>query len=68
MEMRIRYITRSRFTRCGWARKPIYFAEFTWMLPGRAGQYRKLHKTLSRKEVIALLGEDLEVGDIVRLT
>ncbi len=63
--MKMRYITRSRHTRCAWARKPIYFAEWTWILPGRASQYRKLHRTLTRAQVIALLGKDLLVGQIV---
>lgn len=65
MEVKLRYITRSKGARCGWARKPIYFDYHVWMLPGMASQYRKLHKTLTRKEVIVLLGKDLRVGQIV---
>ena len=66
MEVKLRYITRSKWARTGWSKKPVYFDDHVWVRPGEAARYRKgLWKHMERKDVIALLGKDLRVGQIV---
>ena len=63
---RPRWVARSRVCYTAWAIKPTYVFSYTWGLPGRASIQKKVYRRISREEVIKMVGQDLEVGELIR--